>query len=111
MIPDKTTIKLANGRVVDVGVKEKDELLDSIEQQNPKKIVISTVKALISSDDMMTILVDGTFNILNQLKYDIDIKKYDDLIRCDICNEIAECSNEDNILQFSCKKRGWWINR
>lgn len=60
----KRTITLEDGRKVDCGVKEFEELKEAMKEQNPEKIAQASFKVLLSSDKMMKDLVKKTKELL-----------------------------------------------
>ena len=63
----KTTIDLEDGRVVDCGQKEKDDLETAIKSGESKKVVLASVRLLQSSEMMMKDLVEKTFKEIEEV--------------------------------------------
>jgi len=63
----KTTIELEDGRVVDCGQKEKDDLETAIKSGESKNIVKATVRLMQSSDDMMKELIEKTKKAMDEI--------------------------------------------
>jgi len=58
MIGKKTNITLRDGRIVDCGVEEFNEMKSAIQEKNPEKIASASIKVMLSSDKMIKGLVD-----------------------------------------------------
>ncbi len=71
----KRTITLENGEIVDCGVKEFDDLKQSIEEQKPKEIALNSLKLLISSEEMMGKLTEGLKDICSHFRRKQSIQK------------------------------------
>jgi len=64
----KIMITLEDGAKVDVDKKAFGELKKAIKEENVKKIVLSSVKCLMSSEKMMNDLVKKTFDGIDKLE-------------------------------------------
>ena len=54
----KRTITLEDGTIVDCGVEEFEDLKQAIKEENSRKIVLASVRVMMSSDKMMQELTD-----------------------------------------------------
>jgi len=70
---NKRKLTLENGRIVDCGIKEFDELQEAIKKEDPKKIALKSLKLLMSSEDMMSSLFEESLAMIK--KYKLENKK------------------------------------